>query len=135
MVLSRSRNMQKIGPKLSVPPPLNLPSLRKEHERFDSSGLGSGQSGGSGSGNGSRPTSSGMGWTKPGTVALQEKDGGGDHHLFGRSGSEAQAVDSVDQGLHSVDGVTRGRAHTQSPTVPLEQSIVVIARFATDLRP
>jgi len=22
-------------PKLSVPPPLNLPSLRKEHERFD----------------------------------------------------------------------------------------------------
>lgn len=116
VVLSRSRNMQKIGPKLSVPPPLNLPSLRKEHERFDSSGLGSGQSGGSGSGNGSRPTSSGMGWTKPGTVALQEKDGGGDHHLFGRSGSEAQAVDSVDQGLHSVDGVTRGSGVYMPPS-------------------
>ncbi|CBI21433.3 unnamed protein product, partial [Vitis vinifera] len=64
-----------------------------EHERFDSSGLGSGQSGGSGSGNGSRPTSSGMGWTKPGT-----------------------AVDSVDQGLHSVDGVTRGSGVYMPPS-------------------
>ena len=116
VVLSRSRNMQKIGPKLSVPPPLNLPSLRKEHERFDSSGVGSGQQGGSGSGSGSRPTSSGMGWTKPGTVAVQEKDGGGDHHLFGRSGSEAQAVDSVDQGLHGGDGVTRGSGVYMPPS-------------------
>lgn len=116
VVLSRPRNMQKIGPKLSVPPPLNLPSLRKEHERFDSTGLGGGQPGGSGSGSGSRPTSSGMGWTKPGTVALQEKDGGGDHHLSGRSGSEAQAVDSVDQSLHSVDGEIRGSSIYMPPS-------------------
>lgn len=116
VVLSRSRNMQKIGPKLSVPPPLNLPSLRKEHERFDSSGLGSGQSGGSGPGNGARPTSSGVGWTKPGTLALQEKDGGADHHLFGRSGSEAQTVDGVDQGLQGVDGQTRGNGVYMPPS-------------------
>ncbi|KAE9466856.1 hypothetical protein C3L33_01238, partial [Rhododendron williamsianum] len=75
VVLSRPRPAQKPGPKLSVPPPLNLPSLRKEHERFDSSGPGSSAGGGGGSGTGPRPNSSGLGWTKPGTVALQEKEG------------------------------------------------------------
>lgn len=73
-VLSRPRSSQKAGPKLSVPPPLNLPSLRKEHERFDSLGSGGGPAGGAGSGSGSRPSSSGMGWTKPVAVALQEKE-------------------------------------------------------------
>ncbi|KAL3526774.1 hypothetical protein ACH5RR_011430 [Cinchona calisaya] len=75
VVLSRSRSSQKAtGPKLSVPPPLNLPSLRKEHERFDLSGSGGGTASGAGPGSGQRPTSSGMGWTKPVAVALQEKD-------------------------------------------------------------
>jgi hypothetical protein len=53
---------------------LNLPSLRKEHERFDSLGSGGGQAGGAGSGSGSRPSSSGMGWTKPAAVVVQEKE-------------------------------------------------------------
>ncbi|OEL23536.1 hypothetical protein BAE44_0015445, partial [Dichanthelium oligosanthes] len=49
-------------PKLSVPPPLNLPSLRKEHERFD------GAAAASGGGAASAPPRSGgpaAGWTKP----------------------------------------------------------------------
>ncbi|KAL2646844.1 hypothetical protein AAZV13_05G079300 [Glycine max] len=62
---SRPRSSHKAGPKLSVPPPLNLPSLRKEHERFDSLGSGGGPAGPGGSGTGARPSSSGLGWTKP----------------------------------------------------------------------
>lgn len=73
-VLSRPRSSQKIGGKLAVPPPLNLPSLRKEHERFDSLGSGGGPAGAGGSGTGSRPSSSGMGWTKPASAVLQEKE-------------------------------------------------------------
>ncbi|KAF8098459.1 hypothetical protein N665_0266s0027 [Sinapis alba] len=64
VVLSRPRSSQNAGQKLSVPPPLNLPSLRKEHERVDSSGS-SFLSGGGVSGSGARPASSGMGWSKP----------------------------------------------------------------------
>ncbi|KAL0714015.1 hypothetical protein Bca4012_020993 [Brassica carinata] len=64
VVLSRPRSSQNAGQKLSVPPPLNLPSLRKEHERVDSSGS-SFLSGGGISGSGARPASSGMGWSKP----------------------------------------------------------------------
>ncbi|CAI9117569.1 OLC1v1018974C1 [Oldenlandia corymbosa var. corymbosa] len=76
VVLSRSRNSQKVaGPKLSVPPPLNLPSLRKEHEKFDVS-TGPGPAINSTTGSGPRPSSSGMGWTKPVSIALQEKDVG-----------------------------------------------------------
>lgn len=86
VVLSRSRSSQKPGPKLSVPPPLNLPSLRKEHERFDVSGSGSG-TGGPGAGAGPRPTSSGMGWTKPVSIGSQEKNG---------SAADAQVEQSVD---------------------------------------
>ncbi|KAI3704668.1 hypothetical protein L1987_74895 [Smallanthus sonchifolius] len=74
VVLSRNRPLQKAMPKLSVPPPLNLPSLRKEYEKIDLSGAGGGVAGGAGSGSGSRPGSSGVGWTKPGNVALQEKE-------------------------------------------------------------
>ncbi|KAL2333561.1 hypothetical protein Fmac_014774 [Flemingia macrophylla] len=62
---SRPRSSHKAGPKLSVPPPLNLPSLRKEHERFDSLGSGAGPAGPGGPGGGARPSSSGVGWTKP----------------------------------------------------------------------
>ncbi|XP_073266492.1 uncharacterized protein [Populus alba] len=75
VVLSRPRSSQKAaGPKLSVPPPLNLPSLRKEHERFDSLGSGGGHGSG-GPGNGPRPSSAGMGWSKPAAIAVQEKEG------------------------------------------------------------
>ncbi|XWS45281.1 hypothetical protein CRYUN_Cryun15aG0123200 [Craigia yunnanensis] len=107
VVLSRPRSSQKAGPKLSVPPPLNLPSLRKEHERFDSLGPGGVPANGGISGSGPRPTSSGMGWTKPGTVALQEKEGlvgGGDH-----------VNDVVDQGLNTGDGVSRGHGGVYMP--------------------
>ncbi|KAJ7952862.1 TUDOR-SN protein 1 isoform 2 [Quillaja saponaria] len=95
VVLSRPRSSQKAGPKLSVPPPLNLPSLRKEHERFDTLGSGGGPAGGGASGTGSRPTSSGMGWTKPGPVPLQEKEA-----------TSEQTLDGFDQGPHSVDGLS-----------------------------
>ncbi|KAF5451329.1 hypothetical protein F2P56_026445 [Juglans regia] len=98
VVLSRPRSSQKAGAKLSVPPPLNLPSLRKEHERFDLLGTGVGPAGGV-SGSGPRPTSSGMGWTKPGTIAVQEKE---------NEGFSDHGADGVDPGLSSVDGVSRG---------------------------
>lgn len=104
VVLSRPRSSQKVGSKLSVPPPLNLPSLRKEHERFDSSGSNGGAVGGGGSGSGSRPNSSGMGWTKPGTIAFQEKDGSG----------ETQ-VDVTGQNLHSGDRAGKGSSVYMPP--------------------
>ncbi|XP_068651446.1 uncharacterized protein [Aristolochia californica] len=83
VVLSRPRSSisggPKTGPRLSVPPPLNLPSLRKEHERFDLSA--SGGSGGSGpAGSGSGHSTSAMRWTKPGFLendeAVASHDGG-----------------------------------------------------------
>ncbi|XP_059293651.1 uncharacterized protein LOC132046866 isoform X1 [Lycium ferocissimum] len=97
VVLSRGRNVQKIAPKLSVPPPLNLPSLRKEHEKFDLSGSGGGTSGSGGQGSGPRPSSSGMGWTKPAAVALEEKD----------VNTDGQVVDGLDQTGHGIDGVNQ----------------------------
>ncbi|XVF59429.1 hypothetical protein PTKIN_Ptkin07bG0275100 [Pterospermum kingtungense] len=109
VVLSRPRSSQKAGPKLSVPPPLNLPSLRKEHERFDSLGPGGVPSSGGISGSGQRPSSSGMGWTKPGTVALQEKEG-----LVGGGGGD-HGNDGVDQGLNTGDGVSRGSGGVYMP--------------------
>ncbi|KAG0550824.1 hypothetical protein BDA96_01G370800 [Sorghum bicolor] len=66
VVLSRPRGASSLAkpqaPKLSVPPPLNLPSLRKEHERFD------GSAAAAGGGVASAPPRSGgpaAGWTKP----------------------------------------------------------------------
>ncbi|KAM1174819.1 hypothetical protein FF1_027334 [Malus domestica] len=110
VVLSRPRSANKAaGSKLSVPPPLNLPSLRKEHERFDSLGSGGGPAGGGAAGSGARPTSSGVGWTKPTAVALQEKEGGGDH---------GGADDANDQTLHGVDGVSRGNSVGSSVYMP-----------------
>ncbi|XP_030974288.1 uncharacterized protein LOC115994337 [Quercus lobata] len=98
VVLSRPRSSQKVGPKLSVPPPLNLPSLRKEHERFDPLGSVGGPANGV-SGSGPRPSSSGMGWTKPSTIALQEKEVSSDH---------GNGADGIDQGLLNVDGASKG---------------------------
>ncbi|XP_042490032.1 uncharacterized protein LOC122069995 isoform X2 [Macadamia integrifolia] len=120
VVLSRPRSSilapQKIGPKLSVPPPLNLPSLRKEHERFDSSSTGIGSARPGSSGSGSRPTSSGMGWTKPVPSTLQDKDSGGHHPLLGRSGGGAQAVDGGDHPLNSADGGSRASSVYMPPS-------------------
>lgn len=68
VVLSRPRSSSgasahKPAPKLSVPPPVNLPSLRKEHERLDpASSKPSAGHGGSGLGPGQ---SSSMSWIKP----------------------------------------------------------------------
>ncbi|XP_044510583.1 uncharacterized protein LOC123229065 isoform X2 [Mangifera indica] len=106
VVLSRPRSSHKAaGPKLSIPPPLNLPSLRKEHEKFDSLGSSGGSAGGGFSGGGQRPGSSGVGWTKPGrAVALQEKGGvvSCDH----------MTDNDVDQGLHGIgDGKGSGGAY------------------------
>ncbi|KDP31924.1 hypothetical protein JCGZ_12385 [Jatropha curcas] len=122
VVLSRPRSSQKAaGPKLSVPPPLNLPSLRKEHEKFDSLGSGGGPAGG-GMGSGPRPSSSGMGWTKPGTIAIQEKEGfgvNGDHTL---DDSNSNNIHGVDQGLPGVvNGVSSG---SNVYTPPSARSVV-----------
>ncbi|XP_043715296.1 uncharacterized protein LOC122663725 isoform X2 [Telopea speciosissima] len=120
VVLSRPRSSivgpQKIGSKLSVPPPLNLPSLRKEHEHFDSSSTGIGSARPGSSGSGSRPTSSGVGWTKPVPSTLQDKDGSGHHPLLGRSGGGAQAVDDGDRPLNSVDGASRASSVYMPPS-------------------
>ncbi|KAG8642616.1 uncharacterized protein LOC110627596 [Manihot esculenta] len=120
VVLSRPRSSQKAaGPKLSVPPPLNLPSLRKEHERFDSLGSGGGPAGG-GIGSGPRPGSSGTGWTKPATIAILDKEVfgiGGDHTVDGTGSSH-----TVDQGM-PVNGVSRGSGNSVY-TLPSARSVV-----------
>ncbi|XP_026389614.1 uncharacterized protein LOC113284385 [Papaver somniferum] len=113
VVLSRHQSsttgVHKTGPKLSVPPPMNLPSLRKEHERFDSSASASGAAGSGNSGSGSRPTSSGMGWSKLAPSAFQEKDAGDDQHP--KSVGDSQIVDGGnDLSSYSSSGVTSGRA-------------------------
>ncbi|KAK1263165.1 hypothetical protein QJS04_geneDACA021719 [Acorus gramineus] len=81
VVLSRPRSsssgLQKAAaPRLSVPSPLNLPSLRKEHEQFDPSSSAPVRSD---PGQGSRSGSSSMGWTKPGLSLItpsQEREAG-----------------------------------------------------------
>ncbi|XP_026425511.1 uncharacterized protein LOC113321808 isoform X2 [Papaver somniferum] len=113
VVLSRHQSsimgVQKTGPKLSVPPPMNLPSLRKEHEGFDSSASVSGAVGSGNIGSGSRPTSSGMGWSKLAPSAFQEKDAGDDHHA--KLVGDNQIVNgSNDLSSYSSSDVTSGRA-------------------------
>ncbi|CAI0430024.1 unnamed protein product [Linum tenue] len=117
VVLSRPRSSQKTaGSKLSVPPPLNLPSLRKEHEKFDSAGVVGGHAG-TGSGNGPRPSSSGIGWTKP-AASQQEKEG------LGVGGGDSSADNNAGQNLvvgqgsnEAVNGLSKARVYTP-PSAP-----------------
>ncbi|XP_026440828.1 uncharacterized protein LOC113339821 isoform X3 [Papaver somniferum] len=113
VVLSRHQSsimgVQKTGPKLSVPPPMNLPSLRKEHEGFDSSASVSGAVGSGNIGSGSRPTSSGMGWSKLAPPTFHEKDAGDDHHAK-LVGDCQIANGSNDLSSYSSSDVTSGRA-------------------------
>ncbi|KAH0455511.1 hypothetical protein IEQ34_015543 [Dendrobium chrysotoxum] len=81
VVLSRPRSSSgasalKPPPRLAVPPPVNLPSLRKEHERLDPA-LSKPSSGHGGSGLGIGNSSS-MSWTKPTPPIsdFSDKDGG-----------------------------------------------------------
>ncbi|XP_068635967.1 uncharacterized protein [Aristolochia californica] len=126
VVLSRSKSSisggPKMGPRLSVPPPLNLPSLRKEHERFDMSA--SGGSGGSGpAGSVSGHSTSAMGWTKPGFL---EKDGAvapHDGRTVGASTYTPPAARAASAAVTSVEKavVLRGEdfpsLHTTVPTI------------------
>ncbi|XP_021752271.1 uncharacterized protein LOC110717802 isoform X3 [Chenopodium quinoa] len=98
VVLSRPRSSHKVGSKLSVPPPLNLPSLRREHEKFDSLGSGSGSAGGGVAGSGARPSSSGMGWSKPSAIGGSEREGAGDRPLSSEGNHGVQNVDGVNSG-------------------------------------
>lgn len=121
VLLSRPRSSQKNGPKLSVPPPMNLPSLKKEHEKFDSLGAGGGSIGGGIPGSSLRPSSSGMGWTKP--VTLQEKEdlalppnGVPDHDVH---------VGGVDGLSSKVVGPSMRSSISGSPSVAVERSSVL----------
>ncbi|KAG1330717.1 hypothetical protein COCNU_02G006850 [Cocos nucifera] len=91
VVLSRSRSSasagQKTTPKLAVPAPLNLPSLRKEHERFEPSSSGTAAGHGT-SGLRSALGPSSMGWSKPALPpAFQDNEVG--------AGGQAQSCRSV----------------------------------------
>ncbi|KAI3452027.1 hypothetical protein Pfo_008692 [Paulownia fortunei] len=125
LVLSRNRaGAPKVVPKLSVPPPLNLPSLRKEHEKFDPAGPG-GPGAGAGTGSGSRPTSSGVGWTKPvaAATALPEKN---------ESGVDAPGVD----GMNATAGAGRGIGSYMPPSArPNGVGVVGSASASRDFPP
>ncbi|XP_010263559.1 PREDICTED: uncharacterized protein LOC104601792 isoform X2 [Nelumbo nucifera] len=138
VVLSKPRNSivgaQKSGPRLSVPPPLNLPSLRKEHERFDASLAGGGSAGVGSSSSGSRPTSSGMGWTKPAPSILLEKNGSGDHSLLGTLVGGIEAIDGGDMPSYSADNASKGSSVYMPPSARLgtaEPPVVGSAREFT----
>ncbi|GAB2259855.1 hypothetical protein Droror1_Dr00010710 [Drosera rotundifolia] len=100
VVLSRPRSSNKVGAKLSVPPPLNLPSLRKEHEKFDPTGSGTGSAVGGGLGSAVRPNSSGSGWSKLCGVASADRERVGVGRPF--------SSDGADPGLQTVEGSGKG---------------------------
>ncbi|KAI3704669.1 hypothetical protein L1987_74896 [Smallanthus sonchifolius] len=129
VVLSRNRPLQKAMPKLSVPPPLNLPSLRKEYEKIDSSGAGGGVAGGAGSGSGSRPGSSGMGWTKPGNVALQEKEVSSEARIS-ESMNHTDGVVTKVSGAYMTPSARFGHGDTASAhhsnVAPVEKAMVLL---------
>ncbi|ERM95808.1 uncharacterized protein LOC18423745 isoform X2 [Amborella trichopoda] len=106
VVLSRPRAQisGSKGTRLSVPPPLNLPSLRREHEGLEPSGVGS--NGASGVGSGSGFGSGIVGWTKPQQPinSLSEKDSGVDNPI-GKSpiGSSELMSSSAKAHGHGVD--------------------------------
>lgn len=119
VVLSRPRSSgQKAPSRLAVPPPLNLPSLRKEHERKDTltgSGL---QSGVGISGVGSAHGGSGMGWTKPVVaqpVPLEKNEGRGVQ--VGISDSRDKMNGMSDCGSQLVTSVGLGRSLTEMEKV------------------
>ncbi|KAJ8501221.1 hypothetical protein OPV22_011773 [Ensete ventricosum] len=88
VVLSRARSSAtsaaKTAQKLAVPPPLNLPSLRKEHERFDPASSGSAAAHGS-PGLGSRGGTSALGWSKPALPAPEKNAVSRGQSQLGRS--------------------------------------------------
>ncbi|KAF5176932.1 hypothetical protein FRX31_033482 [Thalictrum thalictroides] len=139
VVLSRSRSsivgVQKGGTKLSVPPPLNLPSLRKEHEHFDSSSSGGGSAGAGSTGAGSRPASSGVGWTKPAPLVLQENDSGNDHHLIERSGDGSPRVSGSDLSLYPSDRASRVNTVYMPPSARSGMAGVPVAAPTRDFPP
>lgn len=102
VVLSRPRSSvstgQKGGPRLSVPPPLNLPSLRKEHERFDLSAT-AGRSAGSGSsGLGQGHGAQAMGWTRTSIQppsGVQAEGAAADRDHLGKPGAGNQAAQAI----------------------------------------
>lgn len=125
VVLSRPRSSHKAGAKLSIPPPLNLPSLRKEHERFDTLGSGSGSVGGGVAGSGARPSSSGMGWSKPSAIVGGEREGVGS----GGGGDRPLSSEGIVHGVQSVDGVSRGAGSTayMPPSARTDASVNVLS--------
>ncbi|KAL9268345.1 hypothetical protein AKJ16_DCAP17993, partial [Drosera capensis] len=100
VALSRPRSSNKVGAKLSVPPPLNLPSLRKEHEKFDPTGSGTGSVVGGGLGSAARPNSSGSGWSKLSGVASVHRERVGAGRPF--------SSDGAGLGLQTVEGSGKG---------------------------
>ncbi|CAK7337658.1 unnamed protein product [Dovyalis caffra] len=102
--------------------PLNLPSLRKEHERFDSLGSGGGHGSG-GPGNGPRPSSSGMGWSKPAAIPVQEKeelDVSGANNVVDNGNNYGGG----DQGVSDVgNGVNKGTITASSGSVYMPPSV------------
>ncbi|KAK4746166.1 hypothetical protein SAY87_012478 [Trapa incisa] len=118
VVLSRPRSSQKSGIKLSIPPPMNLPSLKKEHEKLDSLGAGGAPMSSGIAGSCLRPSSSGMGWTKP---VMQEEDlalapkgvPDNDIHVGGVDGLPSKGMGSL---MHS--------SLSASPFVAVERSVL-----------
>lgn len=102
VVLSRPRTSQKAAPKLSVPPPLNLPSIRKEHEKFDFNAPAA-----SGTATASRPNLSAAGWTKPNSVALLDKDASAHQTLLVAKGSSTYIPPSSPLALPSAHSYVR----------------------------
>ncbi|CAO2828003.1 unnamed protein product, partial [Amaranthus hypochondriacus] len=116
VVLSRPKSSHKPGSKLSVPPPVNLPSLRKEHEKFDSLGSGSGAVGGGVAGSGARPSSSGMRWSKPSTIV--QGVGGSDRPL------SSEGVDHGVQGVVNVGNKGLSSTAYMPPSARTDVSVV-----------
>ncbi|KAK1313513.1 hypothetical protein QJS10_CPA06g02379 [Acorus calamus] len=125
VVLSRPRSsssgLQKAAaPRLSVPSPLNLPSLRKEHEQFDPSSSAPVRSD---PGQGSRSGSSGMGWTKPGLslIAPSQEREAGDRTVIGGGGGGG----SGGGGVYTPPSARPGATTDSSVSVAAPKAVVL----------